>query len=210
MSKCYDNPEYDDLGNGLQNTWEHSPLKQEQKQHLIDMMNDDEDLGLYNETFDEYLIRLKDRRTEDDYKYTDEDFEKYDEYIMDSWRCGMSVYKCLEFMYFAEKEIQPEQVWNEEKKKGIKQLIQDHKKETLEEAKIKHTKFCIENNIENPSFSFDKGAKWQQERSYSDEEILPLLEMLQKCKEYFLLKTDKYSDERADAIIDVMEQFKKK
>ena len=127
MSKCYDNPEYDDLGNGLQNTWEHSPLKQEQKQHLIDMMNDDEDLGLYNETFDEYLIRLKDRRTEDDYKYTDEDFEKYDEYIMDSWRCGMSVYKCLEFMYFAEKEIQPEQIWNEEKKKGLKELIQEYR-----------------------------------------------------------------------------------
>ncbi len=27
-----------------------------------------------------------------------------------------------------------------------------------------------------------------------------MLEMLQKCKEYFLLKTDKYSEERADAI----------
>jgi hypothetical protein len=75
------------------------------------------------------------------------------------------------------------------------------RKETLEEAKIKHTKFCIENNIENPPFSFDKGAKWQQEqfknestadyidrhivealvetakqeRSYSEEEVLELL-----------------------------------
>jgi hypothetical protein len=56
------------------------------------------------ETFDDYLQRLKDRRTEDDYKYTDEDFEKYNDFIMDSWRCGMSVYKCLEFMYFAEIE----------------------------------------------------------------------------------------------------------
>jgi len=55
-----------------------------------------------------------------------------------------------------------------------------------------------------------KVLKHQQERSYSEEKVLPLLEMLQKCKEYFLLKTDKYSDERADAIIDVMEQFKKK
>ena len=166
MSKCYDNPEYDDLGNGLQNTWEHSPLKQKQKQHLIDMMNNDEDLGLYNETFDEYLIRLKDRRTEDNYKYTDEDFEKYDEYIMDSWRCGMSVYKCLEFMYFAEKEIQPEQVWNEEKKKGIKQLIQDHKKETLKEA--------AERLFPNKMEEFDIfliGARWQLERMYSEEDM---------------------------------------
>ena len=101
--------------------------KEEQKQHLIDMMNDDEDLGLYNETFDEYLIRLKDRRTEDNYKYTDEDFEKYDEYIMDSWRCGMSVYKCLEFMYFAEKEIKVEDVFNDEKREGVKKLIDQHK-----------------------------------------------------------------------------------
>jgi len=132
MCKCYDNPEYDDLGNGLQNTWEHSPLKQEQKQHLIDMMNNDEDLGLYNETFDEYLIRLKDRRTEDDYKYTDEDFEKYDEYIMDSWRCGISVYKCLEFMYFAEKEIKVEDVFNDQKREGIKQFISEHKQKQLE------------------------------------------------------------------------------
>ena len=57
---------------------------------------------------------------------------------------------------------------------------------------------------------FKDGAYWNQERSYSEEEVLPLLEIIQKCKEYFLLKTDKYSDERADAIIDVMENFKKK
>ena len=50
----------------------------------------------------------------------------------------------------------------------------------------------------------------KKQQGYSEEEVLPLLEMLQKCKEYFLLKTDKYSDERADAIIDVIEQYKKK
>ena len=33
------------------------------------------------ETFEDYLQRLKDRRTEDNYKYTDEDFEKYKELI---------------------------------------------------------------------------------------------------------------------------------
>lgn len=102
-------------------------VKKEQKQHIIDMMNYDEDLGLYNETFDEYLIRLKNRRTEDDYKYTDEDFETYNEYIMDSWRCGLSVYKCLEFMYFAEKEIKGEDVFNDEKREGVEKVIQQHK-----------------------------------------------------------------------------------
>ena len=52
------------------------------------------------ETFESYLQRLKDRRTEDDYKYTDEDFEKYKDYIRDCWLTNLSVYKCLEFMYF--------------------------------------------------------------------------------------------------------------
>ncbi len=92
------------------------------------------------ETFEDYLQRLKDRRTEDGYKYTDEDFEKYKDYISDCCKSGMSVYKCLELMYFAEKdiddhlfnrepreEIQPEQIWNEQKMEGIKKAIQKHK-----------------------------------------------------------------------------------
>lgn len=99
------------------------------------------------------------------------------------------------------------------------------KQETLEEAKERY--------LDSPTphsyrLAVEFGAKWQQEqdkdklelaehlytvvykekeRSYSEEEVLPLLEIIQKCKEYFLLKTDKYSDERADAIIDVMENF---
>ncbi len=47
-------------------------------------------------------------------------------------------------------------------------------------------------------------------KKYSDGEVLPLLDMLQKCKEYFLLKTDLKSEERADAIGQVLEKFKKK
>ena len=52
------------------------------------------------EQFEDYLKRLKDRRTEYGYKYTDEDFEKYIEYIKDCFKTNLSVYKCLEFMYF--------------------------------------------------------------------------------------------------------------
>ena len=101
--------------------------KDEQKRHLIDIMKSDEELGLYLETLAEYVGRLKDRRTEDDYKYTDEDFEKYKEYVADCWKGNMSVYKCLEFMYFAEKEIKVEDVFNDEKKEGAKRVIQQHK-----------------------------------------------------------------------------------
>lgn len=56
------------------------------------------------ETFENYLQRLKDRRTEDDYKYTDEDFIQYEEYIKDCWKTNLSVYKCLEFMWFETEE----------------------------------------------------------------------------------------------------------
>lgn len=79
------------------------------------------------ETFEDYLQRLKDRRTEDSYKYTDEDFIQYQEYIKDCYNTNLSVYKCLEFMSFAKREIQPEQIWNEEKEEGIKKVIQEHK-----------------------------------------------------------------------------------
>jgi hypothetical protein len=49
----------------------------------------------------------------------------------------------------------------------------------------------------------------KQQKGYSEEEVLPLLEMLQKCKEFFLLKTDAKSEERADAIGQAVEDFNK-
>jgi len=77
------------------------------------------------------------------------------------------------------------------------------KQETLEE--VAERMF-----VKEEQFIFKLGAKWQQGRSYSEEEVLPLLEMLQKCKEYFLLKTDLKSEERADAIGQVLEKLKNK
>ena len=47
----------------------------------------------------------------------------------------------------------------------------------------------------------------KQQQGYSEEEVLPLLEMLEKCKEYFLLKTDAKSEERADAIGQAIKDF---
>lgn len=65
------------------------------------------------ETFEDYLQRLKDRRTEDNYKYTDEDFKNYIHYIFNCYETNLSVYKCLEFMYFAERDID-DQLFNRE------------------------------------------------------------------------------------------------
>jgi hypothetical protein len=58
------------------------------------------------QTFEQYLQRLKDRRTEDDYKYTDEDFEEYRDYIVGCWQNNLSVYKCLELMWFTTEEAE--------------------------------------------------------------------------------------------------------
>lgn len=58
------------------------------------------------ESFEDYLNRLKDRRDEDDYKYTDEDFELHKDYIKNCCKTGLSVYKCLEFMWFATEEAE--------------------------------------------------------------------------------------------------------
>jgi hypothetical protein len=180
------------------------------------------------ETLEQYLQRLKDRRTEDDYKYTDEDFEKYKQYISDCCKSGMSVYKCLEFMYFAERDMD-DQLFNREPNqedmitkimqmdakmaydslpKQDKQMKKEidmskytigidpyNKQETLEEAakeffrKFKHT-----HSPDNYYLALVEFAKWQQERSYSEKEVLAML----------LIKHDGLSPDY------VLEQFKKK
>ena len=107
------------------------------------------------ETFEDYLQRLKDRRTEDDYKYTDEDFIQYEEYITDCWLTNLSVYKCLEFMYFAEKDMD-DQLFNREPKR-----------ETLEEAVERfcpYVEYEEEWVIDQQRSSFIEGAKWYQEQ----------------------------------------------
>lgn len=79
------------------------------------------------EKFEDYLQRLKDRRTEDCYIYTDEDFIQYENYIRDCHSTNLSVYKCLEFMSFAEREVHLEDIFNEEKKEGLSKFITEHK-----------------------------------------------------------------------------------
>ena len=171
-------------------------VKMIQKQHLIDMMKQDEELGMYDETFDEYLQRVKDRRTEDNYKYSDEELVLYNEYIMDSWRCGISVYKCLEFMYFAEKEIQPQQIWNEEKKKGLKELIEEYKQElTYSEAARKEERI-------NDSNFFKSQTKKQLR--YSEEDIENII------AETWIRCVGNDGNNFKDAKDKIIEQFKNK
>lgn len=50
--------------------------------------------------FEEYFSAVKDRRTEDNYDYTDADLEKYRYYFECCYKSNLSIYKSLEFLWF--------------------------------------------------------------------------------------------------------------
>lgn len=122
------------------------------------------------ESFEEYLQRLKDRRTEDEYKYTDEDFTKYEEYIRDCWLTNLSVYKCLEFMYFAEEETHGE-LFNKETTKCY----------------CGHTTYCdcgpeeVAVNVFIEGFLFRNGFQKQETNIYAN--LNCIIKVLNNCYE---------------------------
>lgn len=78
--------------------------------------------------------------------------------------------------------------------------------ETLKELKKWKEEALIAHEINQKAIEKLMAEKKQM---YSEEQVLPLLEMLEKCQEYFLLKTDAKSEERADALGQAIEDFKK-
>ena len=69
-------------------------VKLEQKQHIVDMMKGDEELGLYDDNFDSALNSFK---------------------------------KTLNKKYNESREIKPEDIFNDEKREGVKRVIHQHK-----------------------------------------------------------------------------------
>jgi len=123
MSKCYDNPDYDDLGSDIQNAWEqHKP-----EQH-VELINDN--------------------------------IEKFD--------------KAIELF----------------------------KQETLEETAKKYAELSYYGDEVD---AFIRGAKWQQERSYSDEDMKSFGDW---CRNG-LLNTE-YSVDRLNEHLEQWKQFKNK
>lgn len=118
------------------------------------------------ETFDQYLQRLKDRRTEDNYKYTDEDFKNYIHHIFDCYEKNMSVYKCLEFMHFIEREVKLEDIFNDEKKEDVKKVISEHKEKLQKEQDEFAIKFA---NWLRKEDTPENAEKWFH---YSDMDML--------------------------------------
>ena len=113
------------------------------------------------ETFEDYLQRLKDRRTEDDYKYTDEDFKNYIYYIFDCYEKGLSVYKCLEFMYFAEKDMDDQLFNREPKQETIEEVAEVWVNNRFTKQIKDEDIYASKNSIIESHILF---AKWQQEQ----------------------------------------------
>lgn len=97
---------------------------------------------------------------------------------------------------------------NEKLKKAFKDF---HKQETLEEAAEKWLNkdgFNIYNHYDTRP-SFIAGAKWQQERSYSEEEVKPLLNAIK----YFIDRVENgtiRSKTTYNMYKEVLSQFKNK
>jgi hypothetical protein len=142
------------------------------------------------ETFEDYLQRLKDRRTEDGYKYTDEDFTKYEEYIKDCCKSGMSVYKCLEFMYFAERDID-DHLFNREPKEETE--VSDFINKLMYRIKVLRTgienalvlndinevKKILSKSLEDvPTTLNGKWQKIKQEKKYTEEDLRKAIDFI--------------------------------
>ena len=142
------------------------------------------------ETFEDYLQRLKDRRTEDNYKYTDEDFKNYIHYIFDCYEKNLSVYKCLEFMYLTEKYMDDQLVNREPKQETLEEVKKVERTElfnSIYSVVKKIPRKEVEGDvIDAPSCAYELEQlflKWQQERSYSEAIDLFITEIKTEFKD---------------------------
>jgi hypothetical protein len=55
-------------------------------------------------TFDEYFSGVKNLRTENGYRYTDQDLENHIEYFKSCWEQNISCYISLEMLWFETEE----------------------------------------------------------------------------------------------------------
>jgi hypothetical protein len=184
------------------------------------------------ETFEDYLQRLKDRRTEDDYKYTDEDFKKYIHYIFDCYEKGMSVYKCLEFMYFAERDMDDQLFNREPKQEKLEETTEinltrlcyydkrnpdfqikeeyGYDKEEVEATGNFSKKDCACDNCFYGRSKLTEQLIWQQERMYSEEDMIEFaFNTYHYISELMGVSFNLMSENKLHAMYN-FEQFKKK
>jgi hypothetical protein len=97
-------------------------------------------------------------------------------------------------------ETHNEGYWVSIPNKQFEMQQEEPKQETLEEAAEKYAKQFDYAEDSSPQLDFIEGAKWQQERMYSEEEVrLMLSESFKASQEGYNITTD-----------EIIEQFKKK
>jgi hypothetical protein len=125
-------------------------MKEEQKQHLIDMMQEDERLGLY-----EYIGVCEGNNG--------------DGCFMDS-----SGHDCGCYTRVVKQEIKLDDIFNDEKRQGVKELIDTHK-QTLEE--VFGSSMCQFSVIENKLATLYRNqvkiydAIIKEQQSYTEEDM---------------------------------------
>ena len=138
--------------------------KQEQKKILIDMMKSDEELGLYD----------------------DMEINRIEVVCKD---CSDSLEDCTcikSTIDFPRQEIKMEEVFNDEKKENIKKFIDEiqnpsEPNQALKDAFEKYSEYLEDYENKNTyQHGFKDGAKWQQERMYSEEEAIAFGEFIFK------------------------------
>ena len=117
-----------DLGKNLSKCkWYAKPSlveKEEQKQHLIDMMKSDEELGLYDEPKQELSVRLQNSLKQ--FNLTLEEVMNTETYKLK--QIGFGNRSIIELQSFKSKqEIKLEDIFNDEKREGAKRVIHQHK-----------------------------------------------------------------------------------
>lgn len=98
-------------------------VKSSQKQHIVDIMKGDEELGLYNDNFDSALDSFK---------------------------------KTLNKKYNESREINPEDIFNDEKREGLKEFISKYPKSITKEE-------LIDRYIDETGYGMDMWSKTENE-----------------------------------------------
>ena len=144
--------------------------KQEQKKILIDMMKDDEESGLYDDIeINRIALICKDcgDSLEDCTCIEDTiDFPKQeDEFCYYSGLPSPTAY--------SKEEIKLEEVFNDEKKENIKKFIDEINNQSEPNKALIDAagRYIAGDNYNRYYDDFIEGAKWQQETSYSEEDM---------------------------------------
>ena len=153
-------------------------VKLEQKQHIVDIMKGDEELGLYNDNFDSALDSFK---------------------------------KTLNKKYNESSEIKPEDIFNDEKREGVKRVIHQHKVlQGLSLVNPAHLQMTSNGHGEFPDgykltekgiqYIIEELSKIQEQKMYSEQEVRDLLET-QRGNCYVAILSQTKNDEIATIAI---------